>query len=59
MNNRSGKVLPLGQPIFPEGPFQSSCILAQADSGPKFRVLEKEEELNQSLVNRTFILIDH
>lgn len=38
-------------------PAQKGCIQSQADSGPKFRVLE-EEELNQSLINKHFILID-
>lgn len=33
-------------------------MLAQAECGPKFRVLVEKEKINQSLVNKCFVLID-
>lgn len=48
----SENVFPRGQPVL-----VGSCMLAQEESGPKFRAL-RGEKLNQSLINQHFVLID-
>lgn len=50
MDRRSENILPLVQPILRKG-----CMLAQAESGTKFRGLEEGEKLNQSLANKHFV----
>lgn len=59
LNNRTGDVLVVfwGQPVFPEGPSRVVVFWLRPTVGPS-SILE-EEELNQSLINRRFILIDH
>lgn len=37
---------------------EAGYLLAQAEAGPKFRHLRKGENLNESLVNKHFVLID-
>lgn len=58
MESRSENIVPWGQPNFRIGLLKLGCVLAQAEGGPKFRDVGEGEKLNQSVLNKHFVLID-